>query len=126
MFRFVETVGIMDSTRDHVRQQIGQRLAAAIRRAGVSQRQLADQLGFASATLNRWVKGANQPPLEVLVELCGLLGVSTDEVLGLAQGQREVNTARLNARIDRLEARVRTELARELAALRAEVERLRE
>ncbi len=103
------------------RQQIGQRLAAAIRRAGKSQSDIASALGVSRGTISSWAKGRYQPPLEALVDLCRLIGVSADEVLGLEPAKARVDVARLTARCDRLESRMRDEIA----ALRAEIERLK-
>lgn len=77
------------------------------------------------ATVTDWTRGHHQPSLEMLVELCRILGVSADEILGLEPAKAKVNTAHLIARCERLESRVREDLAREVAALRAEIERLK-
>lgn len=106
---------------DARRRVIGQRLAVAMRRAGVSQNRLARELGVSRSALSSWVHGQYQPSLEMLVELCKAIGVSPDEVLGVGPTKTKVDTARLTARCDRLERLVRDELA----ALRAEIERLK-
>lgn len=106
---------------DQRRQQIGQRLAAAIRRAGTSQGRLANALGVSRGTMSSWAKGRYQPPLETLADACRLLGVSADELLGLQPTKARLDTARLTARCNQLEKRMRDDLA----ALRAEIERLK-
>jgi transcriptional regulator with XRE-family HTH domain len=107
------------------RSAIGRRLASAIQRAGLSQSAIARELGVAPSTMSGWASGLYQPPLETLVDLCRLLGVSADEVLGLEPAKPKVDVAQLIARCNRIEKRVRDEVSREVAALRAQIERLK-
>ncbi len=53
----------------------GDLIREACRRAGLTQRQLAEQAGKAPSVIGRWERGEVKPPLETVVELiraCGL------------------------------------------------------
>ena len=56
-----------------------------LRRAmGLSQEQLAQQIGVSRQTISKWETGQSAPELEKLVTLSQIFGVSTDELLGNA------------------------------------------
>ena len=48
----------------------------------MTQQELADLVGTTQATVNRWLKGVNEPDLATLLEICLYLGVSPNEILG--------------------------------------------
>lgn len=49
---------------------------------GYTQTALAVKLGTTQATINRWLKGINQPDFETLFVLCKLLDSTPNELLG--------------------------------------------
>lgn len=65
------------------RREIGARISEALTRTGLSQRQLARQMGKGSSTITGWVNGKTQPSLEELAEICDLTGARADWILGL-------------------------------------------
>lgn len=57
-------------------------LRNALRDNKMTQQELADLVGTTQATVNRWLKGVNEPDLATLLEICLYLGVSPNEILG--------------------------------------------
>ena len=69
--------------KEALRAVIGPRVAAARRRAGFGQHELAARLGMASpAQLNLWELSRRTPPLGWLIQLGDALNVSIDYLLG--------------------------------------------
>jgi transcriptional regulator with XRE-family HTH domain len=66
---------------------IGERINAALLRAGVSQAELARRIGKSAPNVNRWARGSKEPEPGSLVLIAGALGVTVDELLGVAEGQ---------------------------------------
>ncbi len=48
-----------------------------------SQKEIAEKLGISVSNITNWKKGENFPSLEIFYELCLLLEVSSDYMLGL-------------------------------------------
>jgi transcriptional regulator with XRE-family HTH domain len=66
--------------------KIGTFLQELRKEKGLTQEQLAEQLGVARRTVSRWETGANMPDLDILVELSYLYAVDLREILN---GERE-------------------------------------
>src|SRR5262245_11287368 len=66
------------------RRRIGARISQALRRAGISQNELARRLEKASSAVSGWVSGRTQPSLEELADICRMTGVTADSILGLS------------------------------------------
>ncbi|HAE15774.1 MAG: helix-turn-helix transcriptional regulator [Solobacterium sp.] len=66
--------------------KIGTFLQELRKEKGLTQEQLAEQLGVARRTVSRWETGANMPDLDILVELSDLYAVDLREILN---GERE-------------------------------------
>ena len=60
---------------------LGDRIAAARTREGLSQLQLAQKLGVQLFQVSDWEQGASEPSLEEMAALCRALGVSSDFLL---------------------------------------------
>lgn len=61
-----------------------------LRRAmGLSQEQLAEQVGVSRQSISKWETGQSAPELEKLVLLSKVFGVSTDALLGNAEAEPE-------------------------------------
>jgi transcriptional regulator with XRE-family HTH domain len=69
--------------KKRVPSPVGARITALREAAGLTQRQLADQLGTPQSNLAYWEYGAHAPPGAVLPKLSETLGVSADELLGI-------------------------------------------
>ena len=48
-----------------------------------TQKQLAEKLNVDNSNISKWKKGENIPSLEIFYELCKILDVSADYLLGL-------------------------------------------
>jgi len=59
-----------------------ERLKLALQERNVSQVELATELGFTSAAINRWCQNLTQPDNKTIVAIAKYLGVSTDFLLG--------------------------------------------
>ena len=50
---------------------------------------LAEQLGKDPATVSKWCTNNSQPPLETLMQIARVLGVTTDDLLRLEEMEEE-------------------------------------
>ena len=60
---------------------IGDRIAELRKQKGMSQEELADQLGISRQSVSKWESGQSQPEIEKLLQLSKLFNVSTDYLL---------------------------------------------
>lgn len=60
---------------------MGARIAALRRQAGMSQAALAQQLGCSASAVGMYEQGRREPPVDLLVQMARLFGVSTDYLL---------------------------------------------
>lgn len=63
--------------------EIQVRLREAIRQSGLTQAEIARRLGVTSNTVNKYMKANKFPSLETFANLCEILDVSSDDILGL-------------------------------------------
>ena len=61
---------------------------------GLSQEQLAEQVGVSRQSISKWETGQSAPELDKLVRLSQVFGVSTDELLG-KEAQAAAETSRI-------------------------------
>ncbi|MCI8653414.1 MAG: helix-turn-helix transcriptional regulator [Angelakisella sp.] len=66
---------------------LNQRLRALRQARGLSQVDLARELGVTKQSVSNWENDNIQPSIEVLVRLAGVFSVSTDYLLGLDAGE---------------------------------------
>ena len=59
-------------------------LKPAMKKAGITQGELAEKMGVRVVTVSRWVRGEVEPSLSTLKEIAALLDCSVQELLGLA------------------------------------------
>ena len=62
---------------------IGARLRAAIRNSKLTQKEIAERTGLCPATISKYMRQHKRPSLDTFAELCRVLGVSSDAILGL-------------------------------------------
>lgn len=68
----------------YVGMDMGDRLKRARLSAGFAQQKdVAEKLGIERTRYLKWEHGDSQPPLDMLVKMCKLFGVSSDYLLGL-------------------------------------------
>lgn len=83
--------------------EFGKRLQEVRKSRGITQEMLADLLGLASKQhISRMERGVEACSLDVLVELPGLLHVSTDYLLMGTNPDKEITKAQLVAAISQL------------------------
>lgn len=66
---------------------LGENIRAARKKAGVTQRQLADKMGVYQKDVSRWENGEHAPTIDLLVEICKALEVSADLLLETGIGE---------------------------------------
>ncbi len=62
--------------------QFIENLQLALAAKKMTQQELADKLNTTQATVNRWIKGINEPNLSTLLEICRLLDETPNSILG--------------------------------------------
>ena len=62
---------------------MGERITYLRKRKKMTQAQLAEQLGISAQAVSKWESGLSCPDIMTLVPLSQVLGVSTDELLGV-------------------------------------------
>ena len=62
--------------------ELGQRIRTQRERLGLKQHDIANALQVSPQAVSKWERGENAPDIAVLGELCTLLGVTTDWLLG--------------------------------------------
>ena len=60
-----------------------ERFSLELKSSGVSQKELAQKLNVDPSNITNWKKGLNFPSLEIFYQLCQVLDVSADYLLGL-------------------------------------------
>ena len=63
------------------RQQIGSRISALRKKAGLSQAELADKLGISPQAVSKWESGKNLPDIDAFCELSLLFNMSIDSIV---------------------------------------------
>ena len=62
---------------------IQNRLREEIKRSGLSQKEIAEKLGVNASTVSKYMRLDKFPSIETFANLCEILDVSSDEILGL-------------------------------------------
>lgn len=57
------------------------RIKVVLAEKNIQNKELANQIGVAQATMSKWVTNASQPSLEMLVKIAKALDVSLDELV---------------------------------------------
>ena len=71
-------------------ERIGKFIAALRKEKGMTQEQLAENLGVSSKTISRWENGKNMPDYSILEDLTDELGITVNELI---RGERIVKDA---------------------------------
>ena len=64
-------------------EEIQKRLREAITYSNVSQKELAQKLGVNPSTVSKYMRLNKYPSLDTFANICEILDVSSDEILGL-------------------------------------------
>ncbi|MDE6618749.1 MAG: helix-turn-helix domain-containing protein [Clostridiales bacterium] len=62
-------------------EQIGKRIAEAIRQSGLTQTAIAKELNISQSTIAHYIKGDILPALDTFANLCKLLDIDTNYIL---------------------------------------------
>ena len=62
--------------------KIGQFIAERRKKAKLTQMQLAEKLGITDKAISKWERGIAMPDTSIMLELCDILGISVNELLG--------------------------------------------
>ena len=91
--------------KDKALEGFGERLATLRKACGLTQEQLGERIGLSQRMVAYYESQGGQPPGPVLPDLARVLGVSTDELLGVTPAQETLSPrqARLRKRLRRVE-----------------------
>lgn len=64
-------------------EEIQKRLREAIKTSNISQKELAQKLGINPSTVSKYLRLDKYPSLDTFANICEILDVSADEILGL-------------------------------------------
>ena len=86
------------------KKNIGQRLASLRKAKGFTQKQLSDALGVSQSNLSDYENAGLRLHAELILDICSILAISADELLGLTPEPTKENMAEkeFNKRIEQL------------------------
>lgn len=64
---------------------LGDNIRKARKKAGISQKELAECLQVHQKDISRWENGVHTPTIEIFVKICRELNASADEILELKE-----------------------------------------
>ncbi len=64
-------------------EEIQKRLREEIKQSGISQRELAEKLKINPSTVSKYMRLNKYPSLDTFANICEILDISADEILGL-------------------------------------------
>ena len=67
-----------------IRKTIGENIKKVCALKGIRQVEISEKLGVSQGTVSNWFKGTNSIDIENLAVLCDFLGVSLDQIYGVA------------------------------------------
>lgn len=62
---------------------IGELISLSIQEKGMTQKQLADEIGISPSRVNDYISGRSEPTLRIARALCMILGIAPSAMLGL-------------------------------------------
>lgn len=74
-----------------MKYEIGNRIRKYREELGISQKQLAKQIGVSNGRVSNWEQGLNRPDADMLAELCCALKVSPSLLLGVSLSEEELS-----------------------------------
>jgi len=69
-------------------ETLGKRIVANRKRLGMTQDQLAEQLGVTAQAVSKWENDQSCPDITMLPKLAEIFGITADELLGMESGQK--------------------------------------
>ena len=67
-----------------IRRTIGENIKMVCALKGIRQIDIAEHMKVSQGSVSNWIKGVNSIDIENLAELCAFLGVSLDQIYGVA------------------------------------------
>ena len=64
-------------------EEIQKRLREAIQYGNITQKELAEKLGINPSTVSKYMRQDKYPALDTFANICEILDISADEILGL-------------------------------------------
>ena len=61
--------------------KIGKFIAECRKQKGLTQLQLSEKLGITDKAVSKWERGISMPDASIMLEVCGILGISVNELL---------------------------------------------
>lgn len=74
-----------------MKYEIGNRIRKYREECGISQKQLAEQIGVSNSRISNWEQGLNRPDADILAKLCTVLNVSPSLLLGVQLSTDELS-----------------------------------
>ena len=85
--------------------KIGAFLKELRKEKGITQEQMADELGVSGRTISRWETGSNMPDISLLVEIAEFFDVSIPEIIRSTKRAKCVESASYSNPFERLSPR---------------------
>lgn len=76
-----------------IRKVIGENIKMICKLKGIRQIDIAEHMGISQGSVSNWIKGTNSIDIENLAELCAFLGVSLDQIYGVAPLEQNASLA---------------------------------
>ena len=73
-----------------IRKTVGENIKKVCQLKGIRQVDISEHMKVSQGTVSNWFKGTNSIDIENLAELCSFLGVSLDQIFGVAPLTPEV------------------------------------
>lgn len=73
-----------------IRKTVGENIKKVCQLKGIRQVEISEHMGVSQGTVSNWFKGTNSIDIENLAELCAFIGVSLDQIFGVAPLTPEV------------------------------------
>ena len=64
-------------------EEIHKRLSEAIKTSNMTQKQIAEKVGISQSTVSKYLNANKYPAIDTFANLCEVLDVSADDILGL-------------------------------------------
>ena len=69
---------------ESIKKTVGENLKAVSKIKGIRNKQIADYMGVSESCVSHWFRGNNSLDIDNLYKLCQFLGVSLDQIFGVA------------------------------------------
>jgi len=74
-----------------VKVKVGCNIRKYREKSGLTQKQLASKLDVTNSSVSNWEQGLNNPPADMIADICEALNVSASELLGIRLAVNELS-----------------------------------